>query len=104
MVALFEDVNKLLQKSENGVVSSGRKFCEEITSNASDPLSKIAYKKTQDNQQEKGIPNQVGNPCNKLYRDIFQDRLPWDQTNDIQRESEILTRFNCPVILPKGKT
>ena len=48
VVALLEDSNKLLRKSENGVVSSRRKFCETITSNASDPVFKllIIYHKT----------------------------------------------------------
>ena len=59
------------RKSENGVVSSRRKFCEAITSNASDPISKITDKIPQENQQERVIPNQVGNTREKLYRNVF---------------------------------
>ena len=66
----------IARKSENGVVSSRREFCEAITSNASNPVSKTTDEIPQNNQQERGIPKEVVNTRNELYRDNFQDRLP----------------------------
>ena len=41
--------------------------------------SKAPNQSPQDNQQERGISNQVGHPRNKLYREFLQDRLPWNK-------------------------
>ena len=81
-----------------------RNLSEAINSNASDPVSKITDKMPQDNQRERVIPNQVGSPRDKLYRDIFQYRLLWDQTNVGQSKIDLLTRFHHPGIRPKVKT
>ena len=70
--------------------------------NASNPVSKITDKRPQYNQRERGIPNQVGNPRDGIYREVLQDWLPWDQTNVGQRKSELLMRFHLPGIGTKG--
>ena len=50
------------------------------------------------------IPKQDGNPCDKLYRNVLQDWLPWNQDNSRQKKVEILTLIICPIILSKGNT
>ena len=94
---------KIIRESENGAVSSRIVFCEAITRDASNPVSKASNQRQQENKQERRITNRFGNPCDKLYRDVFQDQLPWDQMNIIQRKNELLTRFHCPGIRSKGK-
>ena len=52
-----------------------------ITSDMSNPIYKITEKIPQDNQQEWGIPNQIGNHRDEHYSDVFQYRIPRDQKN-----------------------
>ena len=52
--------------------------CEIITCNASDTITNDANQRPQDNQQERVIPNQVGNPSDNIYLNVLQDGLSWD--------------------------
>ena len=60
-IALFEDLKKTTRDSENEFVSSRGGFCETITPDARNPISKYFNERPQDNQQKGVIPNQVGN-------------------------------------------
>ena len=68
------------------------------------PVSKTPHKISQDNQQERGIPNKIGNTRDKLYREILQDWLYWDKEVPGQGKSELFTRFHSPGFQPEGKT
>ena len=87
VVSLLEDANELLKKVKIELSVQEENVCEEITSDASYPVSKITDEIPQENQREKGITNQVGNLCDELYRGILQNWLPWDQTDVGQRRS-----------------
>ena len=79
-------------------------MCETISGDASNTVYKTSYQGPQDNQRERGISNQVGYPCNKLYRNLLQDRIPRDQKLPEQRKSELFARFHSPGLRPEGKT
>ena len=81
-----------------------KKIRETITRNASNTIYKAINKIQQDNQQERGIPNQVGNNRDKLYCNIIQDRLSWDKGDVIPDKSELLICFHRPRIQPIRKT
>ena len=49
VIALFEDAKTITQDSEDGFVSSIF-FCETITHNTSDPISKATNQRPQDNK------------------------------------------------------
>ena len=57
----------------------------------------VINQRTQDNQLERGIPNQVSNPRDELYRNVLQDLLSWDKENYRRRKS-VLTCFYSPSI------
>ena len=60
------------RKSEDGTLIQIGGTCETITSNTSNPISKTPHKRSQENQRERGIPNKVGNTCDKLYRNVLK--------------------------------
>ena len=91
VMALYENANLLLRESEVRLISQGRGVCETIASDESGPVSKDPNQRPQDNQQERGISNQVGHPCDKLYRNFLQDRLPWNKKMPGQGKSELFT-------------
>ena len=43
------------------------------------PPPKLFNQVPQDNQEERIIPNKVGDTCNKIYRSIIQYWLSWDK-------------------------
>ena len=71
-------------------------MCETISGDAINTVYKTSYQGPQDNQRERGLSNQVGYPRDKLYRNLLQDRLPWDKNVPGQRKSELFTRFHRP--------
>ena len=81
-----------------------KKIRETITRNASNTIYKAINKIQQDNQQEGGIHNQVGNNRDELYCNILQDRLSWDKGDVIPDKSELLICFHRPRIQPIRKT
>ena len=62
-----------------------------ITSDARDPVPKIPDKRPQDNQRERGIPNQVGNPRGKRHSKVFQYWLRRDENIVGQKQIDLLT-------------
>ena len=56
------------------------------------------------NQQERLIPENIGNPRDKIYRNVLQDWISWDQKVTGQGKSELFTSFHRPDFRPKGKT
>ena len=73
-------------------------ICETIAHNARNIVSRNPHKRPQENQQERGISNQVGNPSNEIYRGIIQAWIPQDKNNDGQGEGELITHLRCPRI------
>ena len=80
LIAMFEDANKLPEKMKMDCQFK-KKICNTITRNASDPLSRVINQIPKENQQERGIPNQVGNPRDEIYSNVIQDRLSWGKDN-----------------------
>ena len=55
----------------------------------------------EDNQPAGGVPNKVGNTRDKLYHNVLQDWLSWDQEVPGQWKSELFTSFRRPGFQPK---
>ena len=66
-------------------------FVTQLLANKSNPISKATNQRSQDNQQEYGISNQVCYPRNKLYRDFLQDWLHLNKNMPGQEKSELFT-------------
>ena len=92
------------RKIEDGTFSQRGRICEKIASNKSNPVSKTPYKRPQENQRERGIPNKIGNNRKNIYRDVLQDWLSWDKEVPGQGKSELFMRFHFPGLRPEGKT
>ena len=75
VMALFEDANILIDKVKIKLSFKREIICETIASNTNDPVSETPHKRSQYNQQERGIPNNFGNTRDKLYRNVLQDWL-----------------------------
>ena len=78
-MALYENTNLLLEKVKLELSVKEEEFVRQSLAARVIPSPKLLIKYHKTINEKGGIPNQVGYPRNKLYRDFLQDRLPRDQ-------------------------
>ena len=71
---------QIMWKSENGIVIQRRKFCEAITSNARDPVSKILIKDHKKTNEKWEFPTRLVIPATNFTANVPQDWLSWDKS------------------------
>ena len=103
-MALYEYANLLLEKLKLELSVKEEEFVRQSLAARVIPSPKLLIKYHKTINEKGGIPNQVGYPRNKLYRNLLQDQFPRDKEVPGQGKSELFTKFHRPGLQPEGNT